>query len=231
MCFSANASYGSAAILIAVGSYTTLANREKSRVMISLVPLLFGVQQLAEGIIWQTMGQNSSWLPRQFAILTFLGFAISVWPSYIPWSLYRIEKKPKQRKYLKILGCTGIFVSLLSFWILLRSDLSAYSVGHSLAYRISNVPRHPKWPSNLEFIFYAIPTLVPFFISTLREIRKAGYLITTAMVVSPEGYFPSALLPVEKSAHAAFFICAVLLRITLAHSEALTLTYSSPFDI
>lgn len=184
MCFSANASYGSAAVLMAVGSYTTLANREKSRVMISLVPFLFGVQQLAEGIIWQTMGQNSSWLPRQYAILTFLVFALSVWPSYIPWSIYQIETNPRRRKNLKILGGMGIFVSLLTGWVLLRSDLSAYSVGHSLAYQISNVPRHPKWPSNLEFIFYAVPTLVPFFMSTLREIKKAGYLITAAMVIT-----------------------------------------------
>ncbi len=184
MCFSASASYGSAAVLMAVGAVTTMANREKSRVMISLVPFLFGVQQLAEGIIWQTMGQNTSWLPRQYAILTFLGFALSVWPSYIPWSIYHVETNPRRRKNLQILGVLGLFVSLLTGWILLRSDLSAYSVGHSLAYQITKVPHHPKWPSNLEFIFYTVPTLVPFFVSALREIKKAGYLISAAMVIS-----------------------------------------------
>lgn len=184
MCFSANTSYGSAAILIAVGTVTTIGNREKSRVMISLVPFLFGVQQLAEGIIWQTMGQNTSWLPRQYAILTFLGFALVVWPSYIPWSIYHVETNLKRRNLLQILGGIGLFVSLLAGWILLRSDLTAYSVGHSLAYRIANMPRHPKWPSNLEFFLYVVPILLPFFISTLGEIKKAGYLIFAAMVIT-----------------------------------------------
>lgn len=184
MCFSANASYGSAAVLIAVGTATTLGNRERSRVMISLVPFLFGVQQLAEGIIWQTMGQDVSWLPRQFAILTFLGFALSVWPGYIPWAIYNIETERKRKNILRVLGFIGLFVSLLAGWILLRSDLTAYAVGHSLAYRIINVPRHPQWPSNVEFFLYVGPALLPFFISTLQEIRKAGYLIFAAMVIT-----------------------------------------------
>ena len=184
MCFSANASYGSAVVLIAVGAVTSLGNREKSRVMISLVPFLFGVQQLAEGIIWQTMGQNTTWLPRQFAILTFLGFALVVWPSYIPWAIYHVETNLNRRKNLQILGGIGLFASLLAGWILLSSDLTAYSVGHSLAYRMVNEPRHPKWPSNLEFTLYVVPTLLPFFVSSLQEIKKAGYLIFSAMVIT-----------------------------------------------
>lgn len=184
MCFSANASYGSAAALIAIGTVTTMGNREKSRVMISLVPFLFGVQQLAEGVIWQTMGQETSWLPRQYAILTFLGFALSVWPCYVPWAIFNVETERKRKNILRILGMLGIFVSLLTGWILISSDLTAYSVGHSLAYKIANVPRHPQWPSNLEFLLYVGPTLLPFFISTLKELKKAGYLIFAAMVIA-----------------------------------------------
>ena len=182
MCFSANASYGSAVVLIAVGAVTSLGNLEKSRVMISIVPFLFGVQQLAEGIIWQTMGQNTSWLPRQYAILTFLGFALAVWPSFIPWAIFYVETDIKRKNILRFLGRFGFFVSVLAGWILLTSDLSAYSVGHGLTYRIANFPRH--WPAEIEFFLYVVPTMLPFFVSTLQEIKKAGYLTFAAMLIT-----------------------------------------------
>lgn len=182
MCYSANVSYGSAALLIATGVATTLGNSSKPQRMVAAIPLLFGVQQAAEGIIWQTMGQDMTSPLPQFGIILFLMFAYVVWPSWIPWSLYKIEKNEKRKRILKVLGVVGLGVSLISTFVLYSVEVNAYTVGHSLAYAFLNLKRY--WPPNIEVPLYLTPTLLPFFISSLRMMKKAGYLVFGSMVIA-----------------------------------------------
>lgn len=100
MCFSPTASFTSAALLISAGTVTTLGNRKKEQYMIAAVPLLFGVQQLSEGIIWYTAGDAAATLPRQLAITSFMLFAHAVWPSVIPWSIHNVERDASRKNYL-----------------------------------------------------------------------------------------------------------------------------------
>jgi len=182
MCFSANVSYGSAALLIATGTVTTLGNRSKQQSMIAAIPFLFGIQQAAEGIVWQTMGQETASSLRQFGSLIFVAIAFVIWPSWLPWSLYQIEKNEKRKRILKIIGVMGVGVSLLAASVLFSVEVKAYPIGHSLGYAFPNMKR--SWPANIDFLLYDIPTLLPFFISSLRTVRKAGYLVFGSMVVA-----------------------------------------------
>lgn len=174
MCFSANVSYASAALLIATGAATTLGS-SKSQKMIAAIPLLFGVQQVAEGIVWQTMGQESASSLHQFGILMFLTFANVIWPGWLPWSLYKVETHEKRKRILKVLGVVGLVVSLLAGWMLFTGNVTVYVDGHSLAYSLRDFKRY--WPVNIEFVLYFTPTMLPFFISSLRTVKRAGYLV------------------------------------------------------
>lgn len=182
MCFSMSVSYGSAALLIATGAATSLGNQTKPRRMVAAIPLLFGVQQAAEGIVWQTMGQEAAISLNQFGILLFLTFVYVVWPSWLPWSLYNIESNEKRKRILKIIGGMGLGISLLAAIVLYSAEVEAYVVGHSVGYNFRNL--HRSWPPNIEFPLYLTPTMVPFFISSLRTVKRAGYLVFGSLLIA-----------------------------------------------
>lgn len=182
MCFSANVSYGAAALLITTGAVTTFGNRAKEQRMIAVIPFLFGIQQAAEGIVWQTLGMETFDSFHQFASALFVSVVFVVWPSWLPWSLYLVEKNEKRKTILKIIGVMGLGVSVLAVSVLTGVDIKAYRIGHSLAYTFLNFKR--SWPANLDFLLYDIPTMVPFFVSSLRTVKKAGYLVLGSLIVA-----------------------------------------------
>lgn len=182
MCFSASVSYGAAAILLVTGAATTRGNPLKSHRMIAAIPILFGVQQAAEGIIWQTMGQGASSSFHQFAVFLYLTFVYVVWPSWLPWSLYNIEIIGTRKRILKILGVVGLGVSLLAVSMIYGLEIRAYVAGHSLAYSFPNLKKF--WPAGIEFPLYLIPTMLPFFASSLRMVKRAGYLVFASLLLA-----------------------------------------------
>lgn len=182
MCFSENVSYGAGALLIITGAITTFGNKEKQQRMIAAIPFIFGIQQISEGIVWQTMGQEMTSSVRQIGTLLFVTSALVVWPTWLPWSLYHIEKNEKRKMILKLLGVIGTGVSLLAISVLISVEVKAYTVGHSLGYAFPNMQRH--WPASIDFLLYDTPTLLPFFISSLRTVKKAGYLVLGSMIIA-----------------------------------------------
>jgi len=54
MCFSASASFIAGASLFAVGVATLKRARARAELPFAMIPLLFGIQQLTEGVIWLT---------------------------------------------------------------------------------------------------------------------------------------------------------------------------------
>ena len=55
MCFSATASFTAGTALTAVGGLTVRKSRGKAELPLALVPLLFGIQQLTEGVLWLSL--------------------------------------------------------------------------------------------------------------------------------------------------------------------------------
>lgn len=181
MCFSAGVSFGSAALLMATGTVTTV-HSSKEQKMIAAMPFLFGVQQLAEGLVWHSMTHESSIFLRQLGIFLFLSFALVIWPTWLPWALYPIEPNDRRRRILKWIGVLGFGVSILVALTLYRIDVKASVVGHSLSYAFPGFQR--SWPANLEALLYFTPTVIPFFVSSLRSVKTAGYLVLGAMLLA-----------------------------------------------
>ena len=181
MCFSANVSFGMGALLIATGTVTSIGNKKKEQRMIAAMPFIFGIQQLAEGLVWQTLGDTASFT-QQLGITLFISIALIIWPSWLPWSLYQLEVQEKRKKILKVLGFFGFGVSVLAIGVLHNNPAQAYSAGHSLGYAFPTVQKF--WPDSIDFILYDTPTVIPFFVSSLRTIRKAGYLVVGSLIAT-----------------------------------------------
>lgn len=150
--------------------------------MLAAVPLLFALQQVAEGFVWVTIEHASgSWLHR-LAVAAFLGFALVVWPVWIPLAFTLPEVNPGRRRLLSVLTAIGVVVSLGATLILLRGGPSAHVAGHSIAYSYADVG--PAVVVALYLPLYVIPSVVPFFVSTFRWAKVMGAVLVLALLAT-----------------------------------------------
>ncbi len=73
MCFSAPASFISGTALSVIGVAALKRTESKSEIPFALIPLLFGIQQLTEGVIWLTFSYDAPLL-RQSMTYIYSGF-------------------------------------------------------------------------------------------------------------------------------------------------------------
>src|SRR3954463_13957598 len=88
MCFSAPASFASAAVLPAAGIVSLRTARTPAQLPFAAIPLLFAVQQAAEGVFWLTLPEGGSPL----AGYTFLVFAQVLWPTWVPLAILLLAR-------------------------------------------------------------------------------------------------------------------------------------------
>jgi heme A synthase len=79
MCFSATASFSAAAVLGTVGVVALNKVKSKDQLMFASIPLLFGIQQAIEGLVWVSLTHSSDVFLRQFFTYGFLFFAQVLW--------------------------------------------------------------------------------------------------------------------------------------------------------
>lgn len=88
MCFSSTASFTAAGLLLPVG-IQALRLCPAERLPLALCPLLFGLQQGLEGLVWLGLEPGRpSWL-LQGAALAYLFFAYAFWLAWMPWCALR----------------------------------------------------------------------------------------------------------------------------------------------
>lgn len=74
MCFSATVSFGASAFLSATGIYAIKRTESTSMLAFASLPILFGIQQLFEGILWLTFSNPDlvSWHAITVYLFIFL---------------------------------------------------------------------------------------------------------------------------------------------------------------
>ena|SRR5690554_4072183 len=75
MCFSAEASFIAGAALTVIGVATIKKTTHKSQLWFASIPLVFGVQQLAEGVLWLTLPDPEMIQIQRVATYIFIFFA------------------------------------------------------------------------------------------------------------------------------------------------------------
>ena len=114
MCFSAEASFAAAAVLVPAGALCMARAYKTDRryIPIATLPLLFGLQQALEGAVWTANG-SPAWVER-FS-LAYMFFSWLAWPVSVPFSAYFLESDRRKPLYLVLaivggmLGATQYF--------------------------------------------------------------------------------------------------------------------------
>ena len=102
MCFSAEASFTAAAILLPAGALgMQRAYRTDRRYLpFAALPLFFGLQQLFEGLVWTGNALSSDTMVLRYS-LAYMFFSWLAWPVWVPLSTYFLE--PCRRRYIYLI--------------------------------------------------------------------------------------------------------------------------------
>lgn len=133
MCFSAAASFTAGTALIAVGGLTVSKSRGTAELPLALVPLLFGIQQLSEGVLWLSLNNDLATL-KTWSAYIFSMFSHVVWPIFVPFAILMVEPVPWRRRAIRIFLGLGIAVGLYLFYFIVRYPVTATVEGRSIFY-------------------------------------------------------------------------------------------------
>ena len=131
MCFSATASFAAGGALGTAGVLTLTQVKTKRDIPLAAIPLLFGIQQTIEGVIWVSFG-----VPTLNTVMTYayLFFAYVLWPVLVPIAVLLVETHPVRKNILRILSLIGLAMGAYLLYFIFTDPGKAHIVNHSLAY-------------------------------------------------------------------------------------------------
>jgi hypothetical protein len=187
MCYSATASFGVGAALIPAGIYcvTNTVKKDRSYLAFAAIPLMFGMQQIAEGFVWQGVTTGNMALARMSS-LVFLFFAFAVWPFWISFSSWHVEDRPRQKNVFKFLSMFGFAGGALLYMpILLHPDqwLITSIAGHSIRYEFITMPPFDAVPRSAWQWIYVAFIIGPLFRLQNPHLRIFGILVGVSAIV------------------------------------------------
>lgn len=133
MCFSAPVSFAASAGLAAAGAGAASKAKGPDR-WFAAIPFLFSIQQLLEGLQWVLLARG---VPSAFLGYGFLLFAFVLWPTYIPLTVYKMERDPVRRSILLGFIAFGLFASIYLTILLITEPLIIEAVKGSIVYNIN----------------------------------------------------------------------------------------------
>jgi hypothetical protein len=180
MCFSPSASFGAAALLGVTGIAALAVARSPGQRTLSGIPLLFAVQQVAEGFLWLSL------MHREWAHLTtvctyaFLIFAQVIWPVYVPLAVFLLEKDQRRKRLIGLLLAVGALFAAYIQYALIRYPVAAEIQAHHIRYNLGFALAH-QWYYGL---LYFIPTILAPLLASNKMLHWLGYLFLGSYVVA-----------------------------------------------
>ncbi len=169
MCFSATASFTAGAALSVVGGLTVHKSRGKIELPVALVPLLFGIQQLTEGVLWISLSHD---LPTLTTVATYVYsmFSHVLWPIFVPFAILLVETSRWRKQALGVFQALGLAVGLYLLYFLVRFPVTAHVHGRSITYD------SPHFYIIGVIVVYLLATCVSGLFSTHRCVNVFGLL-------------------------------------------------------
>ncbi len=196
MCFSASASFIAGAGLSTVGVAMLRMTKRKREIPLATIPLLFGIQQISEGLIWLSFRSDSS-LPDSTLTLVYSLFSHVLWPIFVPFAVGLLETVSWRKKALAACQVAGLAVGLYLFYVIVQLPVTARVLGQHIVYE------SPHFYIVTVMTLYLIATCVSSLLSSRRFIQifgalslvtfLAAYVIHAATLVSMWCFFAAVL--------------------------------------
>lgn len=177
MCFSAPASFIAGTALSAIGVAALKRTESKSEIPFALIPLLFGVQQLTEGVIWLTFASDAPLL-KQTMTYIYSGFSHVLWPIYVPLAVGIFEAVRWRKKAIFAFLIPGVAVGLYLLYFIVTLPVVAEVVGKHIVYA------SPHFYIITVMIFYLAATCVSTFFSSHNFVKMFGGLMLLSFIAA-----------------------------------------------
>ena len=160
----------------AIGVLTLKKAEQKAWVPLAMIPLLFGVQQIIEGMLWLSFRFDAPLLNVTMTYV-FTLFSHVLWPIFVPFSIGLVETVAWRKKVIAAFQVIGIVVGLyLLYWIVkfpVTSEVDKHIVYVS--------PHFYKVPM---MALYLAATCVGCFFSSHKLINIFGVLALLLFMVA-----------------------------------------------
>jgi hypothetical protein len=133
MCFSMTASLTAGAALTVAGAVTVGSTRRRAELPLALIPLLFGLQQLTEGVVWWSLDHDNATV-NIVSTVVYLLFAHVLWPLLVPFAVLSLEVVPSRRKVLSGFLALGGVVALVGLDPVVLGPHTSHVNGSSIGY-------------------------------------------------------------------------------------------------
>lgn len=180
MCFSASASFSAGAVLSIIGVASITKAKHPSHLLFASIPLLFGIQQIAEGFLWVTLPIHDYEQIQKLFTYIFLFFAQTLWPIWVPLSILLLTPKISRKFSAKVLVACGFVLGICLFYCLLNFDVSAKIVEQHIVY-------YQDYPPSFRFIgviLYVLATIIPPFFSKIKYMWLLGTTILISYIIT-----------------------------------------------
>jgi len=177
MCFSASASFVAGTTLCAVGVATLKKVETKTELPFAMIPLLFGLQQLTEGVIWLTFTHEAPLLKETMTYL-YSGFSHVLWPIYVPFAMGMLEVVRWRKRAIFAFEVAGIAVGLYLLYYMVTLPMVAEVVGRHIVYLSPHFYLIPV------MVFYLAATCVSCFFSSHGFVKLFGALAFLSFIAA-----------------------------------------------
>ena len=177
MCFSATASFVAGSSLSAIGVGALRNTSRKAEIPFAMIPLLFGVQQLVEGVIWVTFAHDAPVL-KQTMTYIYSVFSHVLWPIYVPLAIGILETVRWRRRALAGFEVAGLFAGLYLLFFLVTRPVVAQVVGEHIEYLSPHFYIVPV------IVLYVVATCLSGFVSSHPFVRLFGGLALLSFIAT-----------------------------------------------
>ena len=176
MCFSATASFIAGVSLSALGAVTVKKAERKTEIPFAMIPLLFGVQQIIEGMLWLSFRFDAPLLNVTMTY-AFTLFSHVLWPMYVPFAIGLVETVAWRKKAIRVFQFVGIAVGLYLLYLVVRFPVTS-KVEEHIVYVSPHFYKAPM------MALYLAATCVGAFFSSHKLINLFGILALLLFMVA-----------------------------------------------
>jgi hypothetical protein len=160
MCFSATASFVTAAVTGTIGIVSVSRVNGPRELPLAAAPIFFALQQSIEGLLWLDLPLAPDGPISTGLTLLLLFFAEAFWPVYAPIAVLLIEPSARRRHLMLLCLAAGIAVGTYLLWSILTGRHDSVVLDNHIVY----VTEHGY--SDAVALAYLAATSVPLFISS-----------------------------------------------------------------
>lgn len=147
----------------------------KAALPLAAIPLLFGIQQLTEGVVWVSFDARAL---NDAATLLYSLFSHALWPMFVPLAVLLLESDPVRKRILRVFLAVGVGVGTYLLFFVLKDGIDTRVEGSRIVYD------SPHLYLPLVLTLYVVATCVSSLVSSHALIRLLGAVMLASFLVA-----------------------------------------------